>query len=265
MTTRSVARRLSAVRACRRHLALGILLCGAAVWTGCRADSPAAAAAAATTPPPADGHVRLEAAQLKQITVEELSTRAPVDAIKATGTVEFNADRMARVLPPVFGQVQDLAVNVGDAVRKDQVLFVLSSREVASAIADHVASHNDLELAQKTYSMTKDMYDHQAASLMSLQQSQNELAKAQAKVAQTEEALQVLGLETSAVEGSTELKSRIPVRAPLAGTVIERSITNGQFVNPDNPALVTIADLSTVWIEADIFERDVILIALCMY
>ena len=51
--------------------------------------------------------------------------------LKATGTVEFNADRMAKILPPVSGQVQSLAVKVGDAVRKNDVLFVLSSRDVA--------------------------------------------------------------------------------------------------------------------------------------
>jgi RND family efflux transporter MFP subunit len=55
----------------------------------------------------------------------------------------------------------------------------------------------------------------------------------------------------------THLQSRIPVRTPIAGTVIERNVTNGQFVGPDNPPLVTIADLSNVWVQADVFERDV--------
>jgi cobalt-zinc-cadmium efflux system membrane fusion protein len=46
------------------------------------------------------------------------------------------------------------------------------------------------------------------------------------------------------------------MRSPIAGTVIERSVTNGQFVGPDNPPLMTIADLSAVWVQADVFERD---------
>ena len=53
------------------------------------------------------------------------------------------------------------------------------------------------------------------------------------------------------------LQARVPVRTPIAGTVIERSVTNGQFVGPDNPPLATIADLSSVWVQADVFERDV--------
>ena len=60
------------------------------------------------------------------------------DVIHATGTVEFNADRMARILSPVAGQVQNLRLNVGDDVRQGETLFSLSSREVAAAVADHL-------------------------------------------------------------------------------------------------------------------------------
>ena len=200
--------------------------------------------------------MRLDPSQLKQVRIEELSTFAPADAIKATGTVEFNADRMARILPPVPGQVQDLAVNAGDSVRRSDVLFVLRSREVAAAIADHLASHKDLELAEKTFAMTQDLFEHEAASRIALQQSENELAKSRAKVEQTEEVLQVLGLDAHTEEDAAHLQSRVPVRAPIGGTVIERTVTNGQFVGPENTPLLVIADLSTVWVEADVFERD---------
>ena len=105
-------------------------------------------------PPTAPTPPRLRCAsadpQLQQVHVEAVSASAPDDAIQATGVVEFNADRMARILPPVSGQVHDLAIKVGDTVAKDAVLFVLSSREVAAAVAEHRASHKDLELAEKT-------------------------------------------------------------------------------------------------------------------
>jgi cobalt-zinc-cadmium efflux system membrane fusion protein len=183
--------------------------------------------------------------------------QASADPITVTGAVEFNGDRMARVLPPVAGQVYDLTVNVGDAVRKGGVLFVLSSREIAAAMTEHVASHKDLELAEKTFTMTQDLFEHQAASRIAQQQAENELAKARAKVMQTEEVLQVLGLDPHADQPSPAAASRVPVRAPIGGTVIERNVTSGQFVGSDNAALVTIADLTSVWVQADVFERDV--------
>ena len=236
---------------------------------GCRETTPAVKASAATsdrheaahTP----GRVHLEALQLDQVRVEELSSKPPADRIKLTGTVEFNADRMAKLLPPVPGHVQNLAINVGDIVRKDDVLFVLNSRDVAAATTDHLASHKDLELAQKTFAMTRDLFEHQAASRIALEQATSELAKAKARVAQTEEGLLVLGLDPHPEYDATTTQSQIPIRTPIDGTVIERSITNGQFVGPENSSLVTIADLSSVWVQGDLFERDLRHIAIGQY
>ena len=237
-----------------------VTLAGAIAITlaACRGTGPADASAAPGSrdvPPPAvRGQVRLVPSQLKQIQIEELSTHAPANAIKATGTVEFNADRMAKLIPPVSGQVQNLSINIGDTVHKNAVLFILSSREVAAAVADHQASHKDLELSEKTNAMTRDLFEHQAASRIALEQSESELAKARSKVMQAEENLRVLGLDPE--EDVTRIQPRIPVRTPIDGTIIERNVTNGQFVGPETSPLVTIADLSSVWVQGDIFERD---------
>ena len=223
---------------------------------GCHSD-----ASPRESPPPAAiatpaGRVHLDPSQMRQVHVEELSTHAPADAIKATGTVEFNTDRLARILPPVNGQVQDLKVNVGDTVRKGDVLFVLSSREVAAAIADYLGSRKDLELSEKTHAMTQDLFEHQAASRIALSQSDNDLAKAKARVQQTAEVLQVLGVDAHAADAGAPLQGRVPVRSPIGGTITDRNLTNGQFVGNDPAPVMTIADLSNVWVQADVFERD---------
>jgi cobalt-zinc-cadmium efflux system membrane fusion protein len=229
---------------------------------GCRAVGPAAetsasAAGRAPDPAPPEAGVRLDESQRGQITIEALSSRQAGDVIHATGTVEFNADRLVRILSPVAGQVQSLRFNVGDEVRQGDTLFVLSSREVAAAVAEHLAAQKDLDLSEKTFAMTKDLFDHQAASRISLQQSENDLAKARAKVAQSEEVLRVLGFEEDALRSTASVPSRMAIRAPIGGTVTERSITNGQFVGTESTPLMTVADLSTVWVQADIFERDI--------
>ena len=233
-------------------------LCAAVAFSACGAG-----AGSAATPPPAEesrsgqAGVHLDPMQVKQLRIDELSSEAPAGVIKAAGTVEFDADRVARILPPVSGQVQGLALNPGDAVGKGDIVFVLSSREVAAAIADHVASHKDLDLAEKTAAMTEDLFQHEAASRIALQQAQNELAKSQAKVRQSEEVLRVLGIDPDAEQEGSRLPSRIPVRAPIGGVVVDRTVSNGQFVGPDNTApLMVIADLSSVWVQAEVFERD---------
>ncbi|PYR41250.1 MAG: hypothetical protein DMF93_08960 [Acidobacteria bacterium] len=239
------------------------LCCALALVSACRRDaSPETAASAAAAQPavssatPGESRLHLDQAQLAEITLETVTPRAAGDVIRATGTVEFDADHTSRILTPVAGQVQQLRVNVGDEVRRGDTLFVLSSREVASAIADHLASQKDLDLAEKTFAMTKDLFDHEAASRIALQQSENDFAKARAKVAQTAEVLRVLGVDETDAASSGALLSRVPVRAPIGGTIIERTITNGQFIGAESTPLLTIADLSTVWVQADVFERD---------
>jgi cobalt-zinc-cadmium efflux system membrane fusion protein len=203
-----------------------------------------------------DGRLQLTEEQLKQVHVEPLAVGDQTDVITATGAVEFNGDRTSRILPPVTGQVQELHANVGDVVRKGDVLFEISSREVAAAIGDHVSSHKDLDLSEKTYAMTKDLFEHQAASRMALEQAQSDLEKNREKVQQTDEALRVLGVDVATVDSGDRVPSRIAVRAPIDGTVIERTVTNGQFVGSDTAPLVTLADVSSVWVSADVFERD---------
>ncbi len=238
---------------------------GCSLVVGCRsaatpADAATRSADEAKSRPsgslPQAGRVKLSAEQIAQVNVETLEARPQTDVINATGTVEFNGDRTSRILPPVSGQVQNLRANVGDTVHQGDVLFEISSRDVTVAIGDHLSSHKDLDLSEKTYVMTKDLFEHQAASRIALQQAESELAKNRQRVQQTEEVLRVLGVDVAMVDGGDHVPSRIQVRAPIDGTVIERSVTNGQFVGSDTAPLLTLADVSSVWVTADVFERD---------
>jgi membrane fusion protein, heavy metal efflux system len=201
--------------------------------------------------------VEVDQNMMANVRVEQVREQALHQLLTATGKVQFNEDRTARVLAPLPGQVLDLQVRVGDMVQKGQLLFSIKSREVAAWVTDYLQSQRDQDLAEKTYAMTKDLFDHKAASRISLQQSERDLAKAKAQVARAEEALRVVELDPKEVEKTGGLRSLIPVLAPLSGTVIERTLTSGQFVQGDGTPLLTISDLSTVWVLVDVFESDI--------
>src|SRR5262249_13319329 len=203
-----------------------------------------------------DTSFQLEEAMLSQVKTEELQEQPISMLLMKTGKVQFNEDHMARILAPVNGQVLQLKIKVGDIVHQGETLFFMKSREVAAAVTEHLESHKDLDLAEKTFTMTKDLFEHQAASRISLQQAESEVAKESARVARNEEALRVLGVDVHESDSYGDMSSRIPIKTPLSGTVIERHLTEGQFVQPDSNPLLTIADLSSVWVLADIFERD---------
>lgn len=224
--------------------------------------SPAAKAPAAssTAPPvsPSPKHVGIEvkAENLNRLGIQEVSERMMPRNLVAAGKVQFNEDQMARVLTPVAGQVTDLRVRVGDSVKQGDLLFSLRSREVAQLMTEYVETRRDVDLADKTLAMTKDLFDHQAASRISLQQAESEVAKSNARLARAAESLRVFGLEPPGDRGAP-LNAPIEVRSPIAGNVTERSVTAGQFIQPESGPLLTIADLSTVWVLAEVFERDI--------
>ena len=229
---------------------------------GCQSkESEVAASAPApalkSVDPASANAVEVDQNMMANVRIEQVREQALHQLLTATGKVQFNEDRTARVLAPLPGQVLDLQVRVGDMVQKDQPLFSIKSREVAAWVTDYLQSQRDQDLAEKTYAMNKDLFDHQAASRIALRQSEGDLAKAKAQVARAEEALRVVGLDPKEIEKTGGLRSLIPVVAPLSGTVIERTLTAGQFVQGDGTALLTIADLSTVWVLVDVFESDI--------
>jgi cobalt-zinc-cadmium efflux system membrane fusion protein len=140
-------------------------------------------------------------------------------------------------------------------VPQGTTLFSLRSRDASQAVEDHVDAVRDLDLAEKTLALTQDLFDHDAASRIALEQAQSDLAKAKARLARADDALSAIGLRRPDDPDAT-IDPRIPVTSPIAGTVIERHANDGQYVQPDPSPLLVIADLSQVWVEADVFERD---------
>ena len=243
---------------------LAVLMGALLATTGCQksaiSEADAAAPDAKSSKGDSSNEVELDPAMLANIHVEAVRSESGRNSLSGTGKVQLNDDRTVRILAPLPGQVIDFHLGVGDPIEKDQVLFSIKSREVASLVSDYLQSQRDLDLAQKTYNMNKDLFEHQAASRISFQQAENDLAKANTQVARGEEALRVLGIDPKEAVRDGGLRSLIPVRTPMGGTLIERNLTPGQYVQGDSTALLTIADLSSVWVLVDVFERDIHLV-----
>src|SRR5262249_47653800 len=191
------------------------------------AEAPATAALRAAQGGPSDqsraGRITLDAKMRSSVVVQRVEERAVADQLSIGAKVQFDEDRLARVLVPVAGQVADLRVKVGDVVRKGQVLCSINSRDAAAAVGEHIESHNDLALAEKTAAMTQDLLDHEAASRIALQQAQSDLQKARSRVARTDESLRVLGLAEQA--DLAHFNGRVPIAATIGGAIIERKVT----------------------------------------
>jgi len=245
-----------------RRLTLSIAIAFAIAACVACGDRPGAAASAepdAASAKKTDGTVVIDSNALASIKVEPIGERDSGNVLTIAGKVQFDEDRVARVLAPLAGQVVGLHVKVGDAVRKGETLLSINSREAASAVGEYIEARKDVDLAEKTAAMTEDLFQHEAASRMAMQQAQNDLAKARSRAARTEEALRVLGL--SPTDDLARFNGRVPIVSPISGVAIDRKVTEGQFVQSDSTPMVTVADLSTVWVLGDLFERDLHLVS----
>ena len=223
---------------------------------------------------PAEVTLTPEAVQKYGIRVEPATTRVLTPTFVAPGEVAFDTERMSYVGSAVTGRVGELKVRLGDRVKKGDVLLVIDSTEFAAAQSDHLqkqtaaaAAVPAVELTRSAYLRGKQLYDDgegRTIALPEVQKREGEykaaegnLRQARAAVAASRSRLLMLGMADEAVgklESGGVVDSRFVIRSPLSGQVTDRAVTLGELVRPDKESLITVADLSTVWVLADVPE-----------
>lgn len=210
--------------------------------------------------------IAADSPKLAQIRVLPVETAlVAVGRVTAPGKVEANSNRISRVFLPVTGRVVSVLVRTGDFVRRGQPLLTVESSEIDSAVsafqqaeAGVTQAESALAKARLDLDRTKDLYAHGAVPLKEVTNMEAILVQAQAAVEQARAAeeqarrrLQLLG----AVPGM--FGQQITLRAPISGKVLDLSVVNGEYRNDLSDALMTIADLSSVWITSDVPETDI--------
>lgn len=205
---------------------------------------------------PAPQQYRVEAAVERQ---------APLHVVTAPGKVEANSSRISRVLPPVSGRIVQVLVKFGDAVSEHQPVAIIESAEAdiaVSGVLQAEAATNQakaaLTKAEADLERLRDLYNNKAIARKELLQAENQQAQAQGSLKQAEaSARQALRRLDFLDLKRDEFGQKIVVRAPFAGKVLEVDIAPGEFRNDPNSPLMTIADLSTVWVTADVPESSI--------
>lgn len=188
----------------------------------------------------------LRAAGIQIVEVVERDSTLPV---KATGTIEADQHRIAQVSSLVSARVDRILVEVGHRVRQGEVLALLASPEVAELKGKLLEARARLNLAESTLRRLRKLDELGAAAGKDLAAAEAEAQTARAEVAHLESGLASLGATDSGI-------SAVALRAPMSGTVVERLANPGVGVEAGKP-LFTIADLSVVWVIANVPETQV--------
>ena len=186
---------------------------------------------------------------------------APSEPVSAKlvlpGVVEADPARTAAVLSPLSGRVLELKVALGDRVARGQLLAVIDSADLAQAYDDYQKAADSLELTRKKLERQEGQFKIGAASDQDLDQARSDHAQAAAEYTRTQERLKVLAVPTEATPRSSLLR----VAAPVGGSITALSIAPGNMLNDPTQPMMTIADLSTVWVTALVPEKDLAAVA----
>jgi cobalt-zinc-cadmium efflux system membrane fusion protein len=203
-----------------------------------------------------EGRVAMDDATAKSAGIE-VKTAGPAkirSTLELSGEIQFNQDRVAHVVPRLAGVVVRSAKNLGDQVRRGDLLAVLESQTLADLKSEHLATQKRLELAQATFEREKRLWEDKVSAEQDYLAARQALAEAEIAHRTAEQKLLALGLSHDEVM-RTEGLTRYEIRAPLDGVVIEKHLALGEAVKED-ASIFTVADLSTVWAEMTVYPKD---------
>jgi cobalt-zinc-cadmium efflux system membrane fusion protein len=161
------------------------------------------------------------------------------------GEVRFNADRTAQITPRVSGVVEAVSADLGQVVRKGQVLAVIASAELSGQRAALLAARERAAAARTSMAREKRLWEQKISAEQDYLQAQQALREAEIELRHAEQSLQAIGAGLGS-DGRAGL-SRYEVRAPFDGTIVEKHITQGEALKSDANAFL-ISDLSQVWV-----------------
>jgi cobalt-zinc-cadmium efflux system membrane fusion protein len=193
------------------------------------------------------------APQLKYIKIETVGETDTGASVTLTGKVTFNENTTQRVASPIDGRATKVLVEVGDNVTQGQVLVELSSPNIGQLRADVKKAELEVALDKKSLDRVKNLVATGAIAAKEEAQAESDYAKAQAELSSARARFGSLNLALGGAGAG--------IRAQVAGTVVDREVLVGQEVRADQTTpLLTISDLSTVWVVADLFEQDLPLV-----
>lgn len=187
------------------------------------------------------------------IKVERLELADRAETIAAFGTVGVNRNKFARVTSPVAGRLVEIDVDLGAQVQAGAVLAALESPELAEVRTSYQQALTELDLARVNLDRSQKLAQDGSIAQKELLRTRSDYERARAALAAIEARLATLKMPAVAPAGVSP--AFLTVNSPFAGTVVERTAVLGEYAQAYQ-ALFSVADLSTVWVETNLYDRD---------
>ncbi len=220
----------------------------------------AAASAAQGKDPQAADKVELNDTQVKSIEIGAVATRDFSQQRNAVGSIDFNENLAVQVFPPYQGKIIKAYADIGQQVAKGETLYTIDSPDLVQAESSLIAAAGVADLTTKALARAKDLADNDGLAQKDYQQAVSDQQTAEAALKAARDAVRVFGkseAEISEMVAKRKIDPTLVVPSPIAGRVTARAAQPGLLVQPDNaPAPYAVADLSTMWMMANVAETD---------
>jgi cobalt-zinc-cadmium efflux system membrane fusion protein len=238
-----------------RAIAPMVLLIGV-FCASCSSSNDNNTQAASVTPT----NVTLTAAQRQNIKLYTVASSSFDRTIETTGVVDFDNDQATSVLAPISGPVSRLVVSPGDKVKKGDPLAYVDSPDFATAISTYRKALVTAHTARRLADLDKDLLQHQGVAQKEADQAETDAASAEADAYAALQTLVSLNVDPQTIkdveQGRPIARIQGVIRSPIAGTVVEKLISPGQLLQAGTTACFTVADLSRVWVMAQVSDSD---------
>jgi cobalt-zinc-cadmium efflux system membrane fusion protein len=199
-----------------------------------------------------EGHIELSVEQITAAGIQLAEAKAQNISLGLPfpGEVRFDEDRTAHVVPRVPGVVESVAVNLGQTVKKGQLLAVIASQQISDQRSEQAAAQRRWALARTTYEREKKLWQDKISAEQDFLQARQALQEAEIAVSNARQKISVLSGSVVATGGN-----RYELRAPFDGVVVEKHLTPGEVVD-ETTAAFTLSDLSRVWVTFGVSPKD---------
>jgi membrane fusion protein, heavy metal efflux system len=192
-----------------------------------------------------------------KLTVDAVGQKEIQRDLVLPAVVEAEPARLVKVLPPLAGRITQLKVQLGEQVEKGQPLVVLDSPDLAAAHADYDRAKVLQSLALKNRDRLRELVKGGGTSVREQQQAETDYVTAEVESQRAEARLRQIGVDPE----TTDKSRTVTMVAPISGSVIDLVAAPGAYWNDATASLMTVADLSSVWVTANVPEKDTSLVA----
>ncbi len=198
--------------------------------------------------------------QLAHLRVSPVRKASWPISVRTTGTVDFDADHTTQAITQVNGPISRIVVDTGSRVKQGDPLLYVSSPDVAAAISAYRKARNREQLAQRTLDRMKLLLDRGAVATKDFEGAQADFNDARTDVQTSLQSLKIYGITAGEIElaesQGVPISPELAVRAPISGTVVQKLVSPGQLIQASTTVCFVLSDMSTVWVQGHIFDRD---------